>query len=203
MILKNRLNITNQAELARAEERISKQKARQLFDSGHINTVEVGIFKGLAFIHAFLFGDIYDFAGKIRQVNISKGNFRFAPLMYLQAALENIDAMPQGSFDQIIEKYVEMNIAHPFREGNGRAGRIWLDLMLKKEIRRVIDWNMVDKDDYLSAMERSVVKDVEIKALLKKALTDEIDDRALFMDGIDASYFYEGYGAFKTEELDS
>ncbi len=201
MILENKLNITNQVELAKAEEKISKQKAMQLFDSGDIARVEVGTFAGLSFIHAYLFEDIYDFAGKIREVNIAKGNFRFVPLMYLKQALEHIDIMAQGSFDEIIEKYVEMNIAHPFREGSGRATRIWLDLLLKKEIRQVIDWNLVDKEEYLSAMQRSVVKDVEIKALLKQALTDRIDDRALFMKGIDVSYFYEGYSEFKTEEL--
>jgi cell filamentation protein len=201
MTLENKLNITNQVELAKAEEKISKQKAKQLFDSGDIDQVEVGTFKGLAFIHAYFFGDIYDFAGKIRKVNISKGNFRFASALYLKAALEQIDAMPQGNFDQIIEKYVEMNVAHPFWEGNGRATRIWLDLILKKELKQVIDWNLVDKDDYLSAMERSVVKDLEIKALLRDALTDQIDDRSLFMKGIDVSYYYEGYSEFKTEDL--
>ncbi|MGI9279656.1 MAG: protein adenylyltransferase Fic [Endozoicomonas sp.] len=201
MILTNKLNITDQVELARAEEKISKQKAKQLFDSGDINKVDVGIFTGLAYIHAYLFGDIYDFAGLIREVNIAKGDFRFAPLMYLQTSLDNIDKMPQGNFDEIIEKYVEMNIAHPFREGNGRATRIWLDLILKTEIQQVIDWNQVDKEDYLSAMQRSVVKDIEIKHLLKQALTDQIDDRALFMKGIDVSYFYEGYNEFRTEEL--
>lgn len=201
MTLENKLSITNQVALAKAEEKISKQKAKQLFDSGDINRVEVGTFKGLAFIHAYLFGDIYHFAGKIRKVNISKGNFRFAPALYLQAALEQIDTMPQGNFEQIIEKYVEMNIAHPFREGNGRATRIWLDLILKQELKQVIDWNGVDKDDYLSAMQRSVVKDLEIKALLRKALTDQINDRVLFMKGIDVSYYYEGYSEFKTEEL--
>lgn len=201
MILDNKLGITDQIELAKAEEKISKQKAKQLFDSGDIDRVEAGNFSGLCFIHAYLFEDIYGFAGKIRDVNIAKGNFRFAPLMYLQASLKNIDAMPQSTFDDIIEKYVEMNIAHPFREGNGRATRIWLDLMLKKELQQVIDWNQVNKEEYLSAMQRSVVKDLEIKTLLKQALTDQIDDRALFMKGIDVSYFYEGYSEFKTEEL--
>jgi len=201
MILENKLGITNQIELAKAEEKISKQKARQLFDSGDIHKVEVGKFAGLSFIHAYLFEEIYDFAGKIRDANIAKGNFRFAPLMYLEASLKHIDAMPQSTFDEIIEKYVEMNIAHPFREGNGRATRIWLDLMLKTQIQRVVDWNQVDKEDYLSAMQRSPVKDLEIKALLKHALTDQIDDRALFMKGIDVSYYYEGYSEFKTEEL--
>ena len=200
-MLENKLNITNQVELAIAEEKISKQKAKQLFDSGDINKAEVGTFAGLAFIHAYLFSDIYDFAGKIREVNIAKGDFRFAPLMYLEQSLAHIDAMPQSSFDEIIEKYVEMNIAHPFREGNGRATRIWLDLILKKELGQVVDWNLVDKDDYLSAMQRSVVKDIEIKVLLKGALTHQIDDRTLFMKGIDVSYFYEGYNEFKTEEL--
>jgi len=201
MVLENKLNITNQLELNKAEEKISKQKAKQLFESGEINRVEVGTFKGLAQIHAFLFGDIYDFAGRLRDVNIAKGNFRFAPLMYLPQSLENIDAMPQDNFEKIIEKYVEMNIAHPFREGNGRATRIWLDLILKKELKQVIDWNAVDKEDYLSAMERSVVKDVEIKQLLKTALTDKINDRELFMKGIDISYYYEGYSEFRTEDL--
>ncbi len=201
MTLENKLNITNQVDLAKAEEKISKQKAKQLFDSGDITKVEVGTFAGLSFIHAYLFGDIYNFAGKIREVNIAKGNFRFAPVMYLHPSLKHIDSMPQSNFDEIIEKYVEMNIAHPFREGNGRATRIWLDLILKTKIKQVVNWNRVDKDDYLSAMQRSVVKDIEIKALLKQALTHQIHDRALFMKGIDVSYYYEGYSEFKTEEL--
>lgn len=201
MILKNKLNITDQVELAKTEEKISKQKAKQLFDSGDIRKVEVGTFAGLSFIHAYLFADLYDFAGKPREVNIAKGDFRFAPVMYLEPSLKHIDAMPQGDFNAIIEKYVEMNIAHPFWEGNGRATRIWLDLVLKQEIGRVVDWNLVDKEDYLSAMQRSVVKDVEIKVLLKQALTDRVDDRALFMKGIDVSYYYEGYSEFRTEEL--
>lgn len=201
MILENKLGITNQIELAKAEEKISKQKAKQLFDSGDINKVEVGTFKGLCFIHNYLFSEIYDFAGVVRKVNISKDDFRFAPLMYLEVSLNHIDSMPQSNFDEIIEKYVEMNIAHPFREGNGRTTRIWLDLILKKEIKQVINWNLVVKDEYLSAMKRSVVKDIEIKHLLKLALTDQIDDRALFMKGIDVSYYYEGYSEFKTEEL--
>lgn len=200
-ILENKLNIDNQIDLAKAEEKISKQKAKQLFDSGDINKVEVGTFTGLAFIHAYLFDDIYHFAGQVRTLNIAKGNFRFAPLMYLKQSLEHIDGMPQNNFDKIIEKYVEMNIAHPFREGNGRAMRIWLDLILKKEITQVVDWNLVDKKEYLSAMERSVVNDVEIKNLLRQALTDQIHDRILFMKGIDISYYYEGYSEFKTSQL--
>lgn len=200
-ILENKLNIDNQIDLAKAEEKISKQKAKQLFDSGDINKVEVGTFAGLAFIHAYLFDDIYHFAGQVRTVNIAKGNFRFAPLMYLKQSLEHIDGMLQNNFDKIIEKYVEMNIAHPFREGNGRAMRIWLDIILKKEIIQVIDWNLVDKKEYLSAMERSVVNDVEIKNLLRQALTDQIHDRILFMKGIDISYYYEGYSEFKTSQL--
>jgi len=201
MILDNKLGIRDQVELARAEEKISKQKARQLFDSGEINKVEIGTFAGLAFIHAYLFAEIYPFAGKLREVNIAKGGFRFAPLMYLEASLQHIDTMPHSGFDVIIEKYVEMNIAHPFREGNGRAARIWLDVMLKSGIAQVVDWNRVDKEDYLLAMQRSVVKDIEIKTLLKSALTDQINDRALFIKGIDVSYYYEGYSAFTTGEL--
>ena len=201
MILPNKLNILDQIELAKAEEKISKQKAKQLFDSGDMGRIEVGSFTGLCAIHTYLFGEIYDFAGKMREVNIAKGNFRFAPLMYLEQSLKHIDKMPQGNFDQIVEKYVEMNVAHPFREGNGRATRIWLDLMFKQEIQQVVDWNRVDKEEYLSAMQRSVVKDLEIKALLKTALTDQIHDRELYMKGIDVSYYYEGYSEFKTDEL--
>ena len=201
MALENKLGITDSAELARTEEKISKQKALQLFELNLLDTFEVGTFKGLAQIHKYLFEDIYDFAGKIRKVNIAKGNFRFVPLMYLEAALKNIDAMPQNTFDEIIEKYVEMNIAHPFREGNGRSTRIWLDAILKKEIKQVIDWNKVDKEEYLLAMERSPIKDIEIKHILKAALTDKINDREVYMKGIDASYNYEGYNVYKTEEL--
>lgn len=201
MALENKLGITNSAELARTEEKISKQKALQLFELNLLDTFEVGTFKGLAQIHKYLFEDIYAFAGQMRKVNIAKGNFRFIPLMYLEAALKNIDAMPQNTFDEIIEKYVEMNIAHPFREGNGRSTRLWLDAILKKEIKQVIDWNKVDKEDYLLAMERSPIKDIEIKHILKAALTDKINDREVYMKGIDASYNYEGYNVYKTEEL--
>ena len=201
MALENKLGITESAELARQEERISKMKAIELFENGSLDQMDAGSFHSLAKIHKVLFEDIYDFAGKIRTVNIAKGNFRFAPLMYLEAALQNIDKMPQSTFDEIIEKYVEMNIAHPFREGNGRATRIWLDCILKKEIGKVIDWSLVDKEDYLLAMERSPVKDIEIKHILIKALTDKITDREVFMKGIDHSYYYEDYQAFKTEEL--
>lgn len=201
MALENQLNITDSAELAREEERISKKKAVELFDSKLIDTFEVGTFAGLAAIHKYLFEDIYDFAGKMRTVNIAKGNFRFAPLIYLEAALANIDEMPQSTFDEIVEKYVEMNVAHPFREGNGRSTRIWLDCIFKKELGKVVDWSKVDKEDYLLAMERSPIKDVEIKVLLKAALTDEINDRTIYMKGIDASYHYEGYNIFKTEDV--
>lgn len=199
--LDNKLGISNQVELNRMEEKISKQKAKQLFDSGDIHSIEVGTYKGLSDIHTYLFEDIYDFAGKLRDINIAKGNFRFAPVMYLKHSMDYIDKMPQNSFDEIIEKYVEMNIAHPFREGNGRSARIWLDLMLKFEIQKVIDWNLVDKEDYLMAMERSPVKDIEIKHILKKALTDKINDREIFMNGIDVSYYYEGYSEYDIEEL--
>lgn len=201
MVLGNKLQLTSQVELNRAEEKLSKQKAKQLFESGDIHNVEVGTFAGLAYIHAYLFGEVYEFAGQVRDVNLAKGNFRFAPVMYLQQALEHISAMPQQNFDQIVEKYVEMNVAHPFREGNGRATRIWLDLMLKKGIQQVIDWNAVDKADYFSAMERSVVKDIEIKYLLKNALTEKINDRELYMKGIDVSYYYEGYSEYRVEDL--
>ncbi len=201
MALQNKLGITDSAELARTEEKISKRKAVELYESNMIDEAEAGKFSGLVKIHKFLFEEIYDFAGMVRTVNIAKGNFRFAPVMYLEAALNHIDGMPQSTYDEIIEKYVEMNIAHPFREGNGRSTRIWLDFMLKKEIKSVVDWSKVDKEDYLLAMERSPIKDVEIKVLLKNALTDRIDDRELYMKGIDVSYHYEGYHAFKAEEL--
>lgn len=202
MILENKLNITNAVELASVEEKLSKAKAKQLFTSGFLDTLKAGTFQTLADIHYTLFDEIYDFAGKIRTVNISKGSFRFAPIVYLAVSLKNIEAMPQSTFDEIIEKYVEMNIAHPFREGNGRSTRIWLDLILKKELKQVIDWSSVDKDDYLLAMERSPIKDVEIKFLLKQALTDKINDSAIYMKGIDASYHYEGYILYKTENIE-
>ena len=200
-MLENKLGLTSFAELARMEEQLSKKKAVLLFEKGILDSLPAGKFFTLQAIHRYLFEDIYDFAGEIRKVNMAKGNFRFAPLMYLGAALENIDKMPQSDFDEIIEKYVEMNIAHPFREGNGRSARIWLDHMLKQEIGKVIDWSKVDKEDYLLAMERSPVKDIEIKYLLKNALTDEVDSREVYMKGIDHSYYYEGYTTFKTEEL--
>ena len=201
MALENKLGITDSAELARMEEKISKAKAIQLFEDGVLDRMEAGSFRSLADVHKALFEDIYDFAGKVRTVNLAKGNFRFASVMYLEAALANIEKMPQSTFDEIVEKYVEMNVAHPFREGNGRATRIWLDVILKKELKQVIDWNQVDKNDYLLAMERSPIKDIEIKYLLKQALTDKIDDREVFMKGIDTSYYYEGYTIYKTEEL--
>ena len=201
MALENKLGLTSSADLAREEERISKKKAVELFEKGILDNLPAGKFSTLQSIHKYLFEDIYDFAGELRTVNIAKGNFRFAPLMYLQAALENIDKMPQSNFDEIVEKYVEMNIAHPFREGNGRSTRIWLDHILKNEIGKVVDWSKVDKEDYLLAMERSPIKDVEIKVLLKGALTDEIYSREVYMKGIDHSYYYEGYTTFKTEEL--
>ena len=201
MALENKLGITDSTELARMEEKISKTKALELFETGLLDTFPVGNFEGLAMIHKYLFDEIYAFAGKMRDVNIAKGNFRFAPLMYLSAALENIAKMPQNTFDEIIEKYVEMNVAHPFREGNGRSTRIWLDAILKKELGMVIDWSLVDKEDYLLAMERSPVKDIEIKYILKAALTDDIDSREVYMKGIDHSYYYEGYTTFRTEEL--
>ena len=200
-MLENKLGLTSSAELARMEEQLSKKKAVLLFEKGILDSLPSGKFFTLQAIHRYLFEDIYDFAAEIRKVNMAKGNFRFAPLMYLDAALENIDKMPQSDFDEIIEKYVEMNIAHPFREGNGRSARIWLDHMLKQEIGKVIDWSKVDKEDYLLAMERSPVKDIEIKYLLKNALTDEVDSCEVYMKGIDHSYYYEGYTTFKTEEL--
>jgi len=201
MILENKLGLTNQVELAKAEEKLSKQKAKELFDSGKINEIEVGTFKGLSDIHDFLFSKVYDFAGKIRGGNMAKGNFRFAPVIYLEHSLKHIDQMPQSSFDEIIEKYVEMNIAHPFREGNGQSARIWLDLILKEELQQVVDWNLINKEDYLSAMERSPVNDLEIRDLISNALTDEINDRELYMRGIDVSYFYEGYSEYKIDDL--
>ena len=201
MALDNKLGITSSAELAREEERISKKKAVELFESGTLDKLEPGKFASLQAIHKALFEDLYDFAGQIRTVNLAKGNFRFAPLIYLEAALANIDKMPQSTYDEIIEKYVEMNVAHPFREGNGRSTRIWLDLMLKSGIGQVVDWSRVDKEDYLLAMERSPIKDVEIKVLLKDALTRDVNSREVFMKGIDHSYYYEGYTTFKAEEL--
>lgn len=201
MTLENKLRITDSVELSKAEEKISKKKAIELFDKNIFDKLKPGSCEALFTIHKFLFEDIYDFAGELRDTNISKGNFRFAPVMYLAVSLENIEKMPQGSFDEIVEKYVEMNIAHPFREGNGRSMRIWLDLMLKKEIGKAIDWSMVDKEDYFMAMERSTVKDIEIKHILREALIDDINDREIYMKGIDHSYYYEGYAEFKAEEL--
>lgn len=202
MVLENKLGLENSADLAREEERISKKKALELFEKGLLDTLEPGRFSALKTIHKYLFEDIYDFAGEIRKVNISKGNFRFAPLMYLETALDNIDKMPQSTFDEIVEKYVEMNIAHPFREGNGRSMRIWLDLIFKAELGQVIDWSKVDKEDYMLAMERSPIKDIEIKHVLKGALTNEIYSREVYMKGIDNSYYYEGYVTFKTKDLE-
>ena len=201
MMLENKLGLTDAVELARQEELISKKKALEMFESGFLDSLEPGTFASLAAIHEKLFRDIYEFAGKIRHVNIAKGNFRFAPVMYLQESLKQIEKMPQGNFKEIVEKYVEMNVAHPFREGNGRSTRIWLDLMLKKEIRQVVDWSRVDKEDYLLAMERSPVRDIEIKYILEKALTTEIDNREVYMKGIDHSYYYEGYTVYKTSQL--
>lgn len=201
MALNNKLGIAESAELARVEEKISKRKALELFETGLLDTFEVGTFAGLAKIHNYLFNEIYDFAGHMRTVNIAKGNFRFAPVMYLESALKNIDDMPQSTFDEIVSKYVEMNIAHPFREGNGRSTRIWLDCVFKSELGKVVYWSKIDKEDYLLAMERSPVKDIEIKVLLKAALTDKTDDRVVYMKGIDASYHYENYNVYKTEEL--
>ena len=203
MTLENKFNINDAVELARAEEKISKTKALKLFTSGYLNTLTAGTFDSLAEIHRYLFDEIYSFAGNVRTVNMAKGNFRFAPVMYLEQALKHIEAMPQSTYNEIIEKYVEMNIAHPFREGNGRSTRIWLDLILKKELGKVIDWSQVDKNDYLLAMERSPIKDIEIKVLLQPALTDNINDRLIYMKGIDASYHYEGYTLYKTENLDA
>ena len=201
MALENKLGITSAPELAEAEERISKKKAVELFESGTLDRLEPGKVSSMKSIHKYIFGDIYPFAGEIRTVNIAKGNFRFAPVMYLEASLENIEKMPQSTFDEIVEKYVEMNIAHPFREGNGRSTRIWLDCILKKEIGKVVDWSQVDKEDYLLAMERSPIRNIEIKHVLKNALTDRINDREVFMKGIDHSYYYEGYTTYKAEEL--
>lgn len=201
MALENKFDIIDSAELAHTEEKVSKKKAVLLFESGYLNTLKAGTLESLLEIHKYLFDEIYGFAGKVREANISKGNFRFAPAMYLCAALESIEKMPQSTFDEIIEKYVEMNVAHPFREGNGRSMRIWLDLILSRKIHKVVDWSKVDKEDYLLAMERSPIKDTEIKHLLKAALTDKINDREIYMKGIDHSYYYEGYAVYKAEEL--
>lgn len=201
MVLENKLGIINAAELARVEEKISKKKALEMFETGFLNSLEVGTYKALSKIHDYLFGEIYEFAGKVCDVNIIKGNFRFAPVIYLEVALQNVEKMPQSTFDDIIEKYVEMNIAHPFRESNGRSMRIWLDNILKKKLKKVVDWSRINKEDYLLAMERSPIKDVEIKVLLKAALTNKINDRDVYLNGIDASYHYEGYYVYKTEEL--
>lgn len=200
-MLENKLGLASSVDLAREEERISKKKALELFENGILDTLETGTFSSLKAIHKYLFDEIFDFAGKVRTVNLAKGNFRFAPLMYLEEALKNIDKMPQSTFNEIVEKYVEMNIAHPFREGNGRSTRIWLDLIFKKELGEVVDWSKIDKEDYFLAMERSPIKDIEIKYILKNALTDDINSREVYMKGIDHSYYYEGYTTFKTEEL--
>lgn len=202
MALKNKFNITDSLELSLIEEKISKKKAIELFESGKLDSLNAGTFEALKKIHKYLFEDIYEFAGTLRTVNLAKGNFRFAPVMYLEASLSNIDKMPQSTYDEIIEKYVEMNIAHPFREGNGRSTRIWLDCILKKELSKVVDWSKVDKEDYLLAMERSPIRDIEIKVILQKALTDEINNREIYMKGIDHSYYYEGYATYKTENLE-
>lgn len=202
-MLENKLGITSEVELAKEEERITKLKALELFDTGKINDFEIGTTKGLSDIHKYLFSDIYEFAGKIRDVNLAKGNFRFVPAIYLEDALNKIDNMPENNFDNIIKKYIEMNVAHPFREGNGRSTRIWLDMILKKEIGKVVDWNIVDKEEYLLAMERSPIKDTEINLLLKNALTDKVNDREVYMKGIDTSYKYEGYNTYTMDELDS
>ena len=201
-MLDNKLGITNEIELSKEEERITKIKALELFDSGKINEFEVGTFKGLADIHHYLFSDVYDFAGKVRDVNLAKGNFRFVPVIYLEDALNKIDNMPQDNFNNIVKKYIEMNVAHPFREGNVRSTRIWLDMILKKEIGKVVDWSKVDKEDYLSAIERSPIKDIEINLLLFNALTDKINDKIVYMKGIDSSYKYEGYSTYTMEEFD-
>ena len=201
MALENKLHIIDSTELARMEEKISKKKAVELFENGYLDVYEAGTFQMLAAIHKYLFEEMYEFAGEIRTVNLAKGNFRFVPVMYLQAAIENVEKMPQSTFDEIIEKYVEMNIAHPFREGNGRSTRIWLDLILKNELHKVVDWSQVDKEDYLLAMERSPVRDIEIKHILRPALTNDINSREVYMKGIDYSYYYEGYTTFKAEEL--
>ena len=200
-MLENKLNITDQAELAREEEKISKKRAKEMFETGYLNTLEAGTFEALKKMHKYLFEEIYEFAGELRKVNIAKGDFRFTPIVYLEESIKNIEKMPQSTYEEIIEKYVEMNIAHPFREGNGRSTRIWLDLMLKKELNLVVDWSKVDKTDYLLAMERSPIKDIEIKELLKQSLTDKVNDREVYMKGVDNSYLYEGYILFKTDEL--
>ena len=201
MAIENKLNITDPAELAREEERISKKKAKELFETGYLNTLEPGTFASLQAIHKYLFEDVYYFAGEVRNVDMAKGHFRFIPIAYLNEAIANIEKMPQSTFDEIVKKYVEMNIAHPFREGNGRSTRIWLDLMLKKELNQVVDWSKIDRADYLFAMERSPIKDTEIKELIRRSLTNEIEDREVYMKGIESSYLYEGYWTFRIEDL--